>query len=29
MAGWDDDNARNLVVNAIVWAAHKDVSEEY
>lgn len=27
-AGWQDDNARNLVVNAIVWAAHKGVSEQ-
>lgn len=26
--GWDNDNARNLVVNAIVWAAHKNEREE-
>ncbi len=23
-AGWEDDNARNLVLNAIVWTANTD-----
>ena len=27
--GWEDDNARNLVVNGIVWAAHEDENKVY